>query len=396
MSARKSGRFAPQLHTLEAREVPAVLAVFNTDALVVLGDSAANNIVVAADSAGTLQVTNNGAAVAISSISGTPNRANLKSITVDARGGNDSVVIDRSVNVLDANGKLAASANGTLLGGAGNDTIRVLSGGFVGGVIGGPIVGNFAMFGGGGDDFLDSGFGNDALFGGDGNDTMRWLPGTLIDTFDGGEGVDTAVVVGNTTPIPDVTTPDPNDTSNGDSFRLDADPTTGGALFRRTNLIPFSIGITATEVVALQTGGGDDRITVTALAGTGVRSVVMDGGDGNDVLDGSAANVALVLSGGAGDDVLWGGARNDVLSGGAGNDALSGGKGWDVLDGGAGDDTLDDGTKDGALDVLIGGTGADTFVRRQRNPAGSPVPLFDELALDVTAADGDVTQIVYV
>lgn len=133
MSARKSGRFAPQLHTLEAREVPAVLAVFNTDALVVLGDSAANNIVVAADSAGTLQVTNNGAAVAISSISGTPNRANLKSITVDARGGNDSVVIDRSVNVLDANGKLAASANGTLLGGAGNDTIRVLSGGFVGG-----------------------------------------------------------------------------------------------------------------------------------------------------------------------------------------------------------------------------------------------------------------------
>jgi Ca2+-binding RTX toxin-like protein len=396
MSARKSGRFAPQLHALEAREVPAVLAFFNTDSLVVLGDDAPNNIVVAADSAGALQVTNNGAAVAIASAAGTPNRANLKSITVDARGGNDSVVIDRTVNVPDANGKLAASANGALFGGAGNDTLRVLSGGFVGGVIGNPIVGNFALFGGAGDDFLDSGFGNDALFGGDGNDTMRWLPGTLIDTFDGGAGLDTAIVVGNTTPIPDLSTDDPNDTSNGDSFRLDADPTTGGALFRRTNLIPFSIGITRTENVVMQTGGGDDRITVTALAGTGVRSVVLDGGDGNDVLDGRAANVALVLSGGAGDDVLTGGSKADVLSGGAGNDVLSGGKGLDVLDGGAGDDTLDDGVKDDQQDVLIGGTGADTFVRRQRNPAGAPVPLFDELALDFTAADGDVTRIVYV
>jgi Ca2+-binding RTX toxin-like protein len=302
---------------------------------------------------------------------------------VDAKGGSDSIVIDRSVNVLDANGKLAFSADGTLSGGGGNDTIRVLSGGFVGGVIGAPIVGNFTMLGGAGDDFLDSGFGNDQMFGEGGNDTLRWQPGTLVDKFDGGDGNDTAVIIG-------------NGNNQGDAFRLDADPTTGGALFQRTNLVPFKIGITTIENVTMQTQSGDDTITVTALAGTGIRNVVMDGGDGNDVLDGSAADVKLVINGGAGDDKLMGGLRADTLVGGDGNDSLSGGRGLDTLDGGNGNDTLDDGVKDGQQDVLIGGTGADTFVRRQLNRPTSPAPLFDEQVLDFASADGDVTKIIFV
>lgn len=396
MSAQNVSKFAPALDKLEAREVPAVMAFFNTDTLTVLGDGAENNIVVSADASGNVQVTNNGTAVGITSTIGTPNKTSLKSITVDARGGSDSIVIDRSVNVLDSAGKLASSPNGTLLGGSGNDTIRVLSGGFVGGVVGNPIVGNFTYFGGSGDDFLDSGFGNDTLFGEGGNDTLRWLPGTLVDAFDGGSGNDTVVVVGNTSPIPDLSTPDPNDVSNGDSFRLDANAATGGATFQRVNLIPFKIEITTSETVVMQTGGGNDTIVTTALAGTGVRSVVMDGGDGNDVLDGSAADVKLTVSGGAGNDVLKGGSKDDTLSGGDGNDTLTGGKGTDTLDGGAGNDSLDDGVKDGRQDVLIGGSGADTFTRRQLNKASAPAPLFDELALDVNAADGDVTSIMFV
>ncbi len=393
---RHSELFMPNLSALEAREVPAVVAVFNTDTLNVTGDAAANNIVVAADAAGNLQVTNNGAAVTITPIIGSPNKANLRTVNVDARGGNDSILIDRSINVLDAAGKLAASANGTLDGGGGNDTIRVLSGGFIAGTPGNPIVGNFTMRGGAGDDFLDSGFGNDSMFGNDGNDTLRWGPGTLIDTFDGGAGNDTALVVGNTTPIPDLTTPDPNDTSNADQFLLSADPTTGGALFQRLNLIPFRIGITRTENVVMQTGGGDDTITVTALAGTGVQNVTMDGGDGNDTLNGSAANTTLQLFGGTGNDMLTGGARNDTLLGGDGNDTLSGGRGLDTLDGGAGNDVLDDGVRDRQQDLLTGGTGMDTFVRRQVNASGSTTPLFDELVLDFSATDGDVTKIMFV
>ncbi|AWM40801.1 Bifunctional hemolysin/adenylate cyclase precursor [Gemmata obscuriglobus] len=398
---RTHAAFLPKLDALEQREVPAVLASFNTGILTVTGDSAANDIVVAADANGTLQVTNNGAAVTIRSTFGAPNKANLQTVIVDAKGGNDSIVIQNSINVLDANGKLAFAANSVLYGGAGNDTIRVLAGGFVGGLPaqGQPlpnIVGNSTMYGGSGDDFLDSGFGNDTMYGESGNDTFRWLPGTLIDAFDGGGGNDTAVVVGNTTAIPDLTTPDPNDTGNGDSFRLDADPATGGVKFQRTNLVPFFINITTTETVVMQTGGGNDTITVTALAGTGVKSVVMDGGDGDDKLDGSAANVTLQIFGGAGNDTLSGGSKNDVLVGGDGNDTLSGRKGTDTLDGGAGNDTLDDGGKDGAQDVLIGGTGADTFVRRQLNKSTAPVPLFDELVLDFSAADGDVTKIMFI
>ena len=382
-SENKQIQFAPRLDALEAREVPAVMAMFNTSTLAVIGDGAANNIVVSADAGGNLQVTNNGAAVKIVTTLGTATKANLSSVYVDAKGGDDSINLDRSLNVLDANGKLVAAPSGVLSGGGGNDRISAGTGGFLGGVVGNQIVGNLVMDGGAGADFLDSGFGNDVLLGGDGNDTLRWGPGTLVDTFDGGGGTDTALVVG-------------NGNNQGDAFRLDADPTTGGALFQRTNLIPFKIGITNTETVMMQTQSGDDSITVTALAGTGVNRVVLDGGDGNDTLDGSAADVKLELYGGAGNDVLTGGSKSDILSAGDGNDTLTGGRGLDTLDGGTGNDVLDDGVKDGQQDNLIGGTGADTFVRRQTNRATSPTPTFDEVVLDFSTADGDVTKIMYV
>ncbi len=367
-----SSRARPELSTLEARDVPATLAAFNTSVLTVVGDGAANAIAVAADAAGNLTVTDNGTPVFIRTTFGAATKTALVTVNVDGRGGDDTIVLDRSLNVLDAAGKLLAAPGGVLSGGGGNDTIRAFTGGFLGGVIGNPIVGNLVMDGGSGNDFLDSGFGNDVMLGGPGDDTLRWLPGTLIDTFDGGGGNDTAIIVG-------------NGNNQGDAFVLGANGP-GHALFQRTNLVPFFIDITATENVVMQTQSGDDTITVTDLAGTGIHTVTADGGDGNDVLTGAATGVNLILIGGAGDDVLTGGRGNDVLDGGLGNDTLSGGKGLDVLDGGDGDDTLDDGVKDGKQDVLIGGTGADTFVRRKR-PSPAMFPQFDEVVTDLTAAD---------
>jgi serralysin len=69
-----------------------------------------------------------------------------------------------------------------------------------------------------------------------------------------------------------------------------------------------------------------------------------------------------VLNGGAGDDVLDGGNQNDVLNGGLGNDYLIGGNQDDVLNGGAGNDTLVGGnqndlyvfTETGGADVISG------------------------------------------
>src|SRR5205823_2963957 len=107
---------------------------------------------------------------------------------------------------------------------------------------------------------------------------------------------------------------------------------------------------------------------------------------GNDVINGSATGVRLLLIGGAGNDVLTGGRGDDVLDGGDGNDTLSGGRGLDVLNGGAGNDTLDDGVKDGKQDILIGGSGADTFARRKL-PSSPMFPQFDEVVTDLTADD---------
>lgn len=263
---------------LEVREVPAS-AVFNTSVLTITGNTGADILIVAADASGRITVTDGFDVIPIRVANGSPpaTTANLNTITIDAGKGDDFVLLDRSLNLLDANGKLASAPDAVIHGGKGSDTIRVLSGGFVGGVVGNAVVGNTVLFGDEGNDFLDSGFGNDVLFGGAGNDTMRWLPGTLNDAFDGGAGTDTAIVVGND--------------GQGDAFRADRDPLTGGVLFQRTNLVPFSIQITNTEALQLLTGSGDDTVTVTNLKGTGVQSVLVDGGAGNDVIDVSGAKV---------------------------------------------------------------------------------------------------------
>jgi serralysin len=62
---------------------------------------------------------------------------------------------------------------------------------------------------------------------------------------------------------------------------------------------------------------------------------------GSDILDFTSPKVSaskLLLDGGDGDDILWSGAQNDVLIGGNGNDILNGGPGDDFISGGLGED----------------------------------------------------------
>ena len=107
---------------------------------------------------------------------------------------------------------------------------------------------------------------------------------------------------------------------------------------------------------------------------------MLSGGDGDDRLSGGDGDDAI--SGDTGNDKLWGNAGNDALSGGDGDDTLKDGMGEDILDGGDGNDRLisrsDAGEPDIAQDtdeskvypdqpfleaddILIGGSGADTF-----------------------------------
>lgn len=108
-----------------------------------------------------------------------------------------------------------------------------------------------------------------------------------------------------------------------------------------------------TVPAAFYGGPGND----TLLAGHQGNSL-LSGDGGNDTLQGGGGHDALF--GGAGVDDLRGGEGHDLLSGGADDDALNGEGGRDLLLGGFGDDKLDGG-QDGAVDVLVGGPGADAF-----------------------------------
>ncbi len=175
-----------------------------------------------------------------------------------------------------------------LFGGSGNDTIDTGSG-------------NDVVYGRGGEDEIDGGRGNDTLYGEHGNDDL--LGGAGRDIFYGGAGDD-----------------------------------------------------------GLDGGKGRDRL---------------EGGEGNDTIRGGKDDDTLYggegndrLHGDGGNDTLYGGKGNDFLEGGAGHDRLEGGAGNDVLDGSEGDDRLfgDDGADKllggAGTDFLHGGEGVDTFIFR--------------------------------
>jgi Ca2+-binding RTX toxin-like protein len=83
----------------------------------------------------------------------------------------------------------------------------------------------------------------------------------------------------------------------------------------------------------LSDGSLTDIGNVTVAVGTN-----LSGGNGDDLLNGTAGNDSL--SGDNGKDTLNGYAGNDILSGGNGADNLTGGTGNDILTGGSGPDTF--------------------------------------------------------
>jgi Ca2+-binding RTX toxin-like protein len=98
----------------------------------------------------------------------------------------------------------------------------------------------------------------------------------------------------------------------------------------------------------INTGAGNDTVTLGHGAGTVPVPATIRGGEGDDLLVGGAGADKLIggpgadeLSGRGGDDLLIGGPGNDVLLGGAGDDVLRGGPGENVLIGGPGKNTLE-------------------------------------------------------
>ena len=149
--------------------------------------------------------------------------------------------------------------------------------------------------------------------------------------------------------------------------------------------VKASFNYTVTDLGGLK---GSSSITLMMTGSTSDKGVNLNGGNGNDLLSGSATNNAEdVLQGGNGDDSLFGYGGTDALYGGNGDDKLSGGAGIDYLYGDSGNDTLDGGIDGDVIfggkgnDVLIGGTGADKFVFEPQS--GS------DRIMDFNMAEGD-------
>ncbi|HWM13426.1 MAG TPA: calcium-binding protein [Gaiellaceae bacterium] len=115
--------------------------------------------------------------------------------------------------------------------------------------------------------------------------------------------------------------------------------------------------------------GGNDIVNARGSGGAGLHflgPVVIEGGDGDDILRGSSEPDEVI--GGAGNDRLEGDASADLIEGGPGNDNISAGDGPDTATGGPGSDTfsMSDGNdlvfaNDGEADGNInGGAAIDT------------------------------------
>ncbi len=136
----------------------------------------------------------------------------------------------------------------------------------------------------------------------------------------------------------------------------------GGSLALDVNGHQIELTEQQSEHLRIETGDGDDTITVAPSVAAGV---TVDGGAGDDTITGGAG--ADTLIGGQGEDVIVGGNGGDALHGGAGIDTLHGERGNDTLDGGAGNDIVTGGfgrdelAGGGGDDELVGGGGDDTL-----------------------------------
>jgi Ca2+-binding RTX toxin-like protein len=254
---------------------------------------------------------------------------NLQTGQAQARGGAeatqgmDTLVRMKGVIGSDFDDVITGDAQANyLVGGAGDDTIS----------------------GGEGNDALSGGLGDDTLTGDAGNDTFVWNAGDGSDLIEGGvgplsghgisaadSGKDVLIVNGRGTDDNLSLTADL--ANSGRSLLVDAQmPAAGGATIA-------TVTVSGVEEVRLNTGDGDDLVTVGDLSGRGIKTLTVDLGAGHDVYDGASATGSATVHGGRGDDVLTGGLGDDALYGDDGNDVLNGGPGDDMLRGGADSDT---------------------------------------------------------
>ncbi len=333
-----------------------------------VGDGQTDSVIVAGtNNADNIQITGSGSSLAVAGLPALVTISGADSfdqLTVDALGGNDTV---------NAAGLPAGTIGLTVDGGSGDDNITGSQGNDL--LIGGN--GNDIIIGGRGNDTALLGAGDDTFVWnpGDGGDTVEGQDGTDTLQFNGAnvnENVDLSANGSRLRFSRDVANivMDVNGTERVNFAALGgADSVTVNDL-TGTDVTEVNLDLAATPGSGVS-DGQPDRVIVNGTAGNDAATVVggpggvsvlglaarvnIAGSDptqdqliinalaGDDVVVASglaAGAVQLTENGGDGNDVLIGSAGDDVLIGGAGDDVLIGGPGQDTLNGAPGNDTL--------------------------------------------------------
>ncbi len=175
-------------------------------------------------------------------------------------------------------------------------------------------------------------------------------PGS-IDDLNGGPNRDVIEILG-TDADDEMTVQQLATTEHPDRTTFRVDRKTGSLTASFEFSLPVDVEQRDIEFLRVSGGAGND--VIRAVGSFNVNQLQMNGGDGNDTLEG--ADGEELLYGGAGDDLLLGGDGRDELHGGGDDDTLHGGNHNDALFGEDGNDTLYG--NEGA-DVLYGGGGSD-------------------------------------
>jgi len=319
------------------------------------GDGQADRVTVSGSNANDqIKVVTSGTTATISGLAATTTITTLEaandSIVVNALGGDDTIDGSGSAFALTINGGLGVD---TILGSSKNDLVNGGDGNDV------------ALLGAGDDVFVwNPGDDNDVVEGQAGIDKMLFNGANVSENIDisanGGRALFFRNIANVTMDLNDVERIDFNALGGADNIVV-GDMTGTDVTQVAVNLagtLGGSAGDGQADTIVINATNGDDVITVTNVNGVvTVRGLatevvitnfeaandrlVINGLAGDDVVEASGlSGIQFVADGGDGDDVLIGSAGADVLLGGAGDDVLLGGLGLDILDGGPGDNIV--------------------------------------------------------
>ena len=223
--------------------------------------------------------------------------------------GDDEIVsVENKSEVYGNEGNDKITANGTIYGNEGDDTLKGYNG-------------DDTIYGGEGDDILIGASGDDFLQGDSGDDTYVFAKNWGNDTINNFDktGKDTVKFIDNISKE-DLIFARGVDGANvtNDLFIYSSDKKHSIKVIGFFNDLKID---NDRKIEFIKFDNGD------TLKSDDIKYLVLNGSDYNDVIKGY--NEDYVLSSKAGDDIIYGGNKNDTLIGGTGNDTLQGGDGDD-------------------------------------------------------------------